>query len=245
MQPAAVSGWIDARGDGGAPRPAPRPVAAEPPPETTRIRLIRITGICVAPQYVADDLLHAEGFTDVEYVPATVGIEAAKALGSGEADITMNFVAPTLMRVDAATRSSCWRGSTSAASSCSGPSGPVDPRPEGEDGRGARAGIQPAHLPRQYGGIRGPRPTQRHQLGRSILGRGDAAPRRGQDRRLPGLSPGPAGTAGEEDRAAWWSTARWTGPGRSISAACGREPGVRPEAPGGHQTGPARDLEGG
>ena len=61
----------------------PAPVAAEPPPETRRIRLIKITGICVAPQYVADDLLHAEGFTDVEYVPATAGIEAAKAVGSG------------------------------------------------------------------------------------------------------------------------------------------------------------------
>ena len=79
----------------------PQPVAAEPPPETRRIRLIKITGICVAPQYVADDLLHAEGFTDVEYVPATAGIEAAKAVGSGAADLTMNFVAPTLMRVDA------------------------------------------------------------------------------------------------------------------------------------------------
>jgi NitT/TauT family transport system substrate-binding protein len=66
-----------------------------------RIRLIRITGICVAPQYVADDLLRAEGFLDVEYVPAIAGIAAAKAVGSGAADITMNFVAPTLMRVDA------------------------------------------------------------------------------------------------------------------------------------------------
>src|SRR5215831_17676951 len=46
----------------------PALVAAEPPPETRRIRLIKITGICVAPQYVADDLLRVEGFTDVEYV---------------------------------------------------------------------------------------------------------------------------------------------------------------------------------
>jgi NitT/TauT family transport system substrate-binding protein len=80
------------------------PVAAEPQPETRRIRLIKITGICVAPQFVADDLLYAEGFTDVEYVPATgltAGIETAKAVGAGAADITMNFVAPTLMRLDA------------------------------------------------------------------------------------------------------------------------------------------------
>src|SRR5207244_12799903 len=80
---------------------ASRPAAADAPPETKRIRLIKITGTCVAPQYVADDLLRAEGFTDVEYVPATAGIPAARAVGSGAADITMNFVAPTLIRVDA------------------------------------------------------------------------------------------------------------------------------------------------
>jgi NitT/TauT family transport system substrate-binding protein len=67
----------------------PAPATAKPPPETRRIRLIKITGICVAPQYVADDLLHAEGFTDVEYIPATAGIEAAKTVGSGTADITI------------------------------------------------------------------------------------------------------------------------------------------------------------
>lgn len=77
------------------------PVAAEPQLETRRIRLVKITGICVAPQFVADDLLHTEGFTDVEYMPATAGIETAKAVGSGAVDITINFVAPTLMRVDA------------------------------------------------------------------------------------------------------------------------------------------------
>jgi len=38
-------------------------VAAEPPPETARIRLYKFPGICLAPQYVAEDLLRAEGFT--------------------------------------------------------------------------------------------------------------------------------------------------------------------------------------
>ena len=32
-----------------------RSVAAEPPPETTTLRLINVGGICLAPQYVADD----------------------------------------------------------------------------------------------------------------------------------------------------------------------------------------------
>ena len=47
-----------------------RRVAAEPPPETTRIRLVQIPGICQAPQYVAEALLHSEGFTEVHYLQA-------------------------------------------------------------------------------------------------------------------------------------------------------------------------------
>jgi hypothetical protein len=42
--------------------------AQEAPPETSTIRLIRNAGICIAPQYVADELLRAEGFTDIQYV---------------------------------------------------------------------------------------------------------------------------------------------------------------------------------
>src|SRR6516164_6578453 len=39
----------------------------EAPPETTTIRLVKIPGICVAPQYVAEELLRTEGFTDIQY----------------------------------------------------------------------------------------------------------------------------------------------------------------------------------
>jgi NitT/TauT family transport system substrate-binding protein len=47
--------------------------AAEPPPETGRIRLSRYSFdvACVAPMWVAEELLRAEGFTTVEYVPMT------------------------------------------------------------------------------------------------------------------------------------------------------------------------------
>ena len=37
----------------------PGSVAAEPPPETTRIRLVQIPSICQAPSYVADELLRS------------------------------------------------------------------------------------------------------------------------------------------------------------------------------------------
>ncbi len=76
------------------------PAVAEPPPETARIRLAEIPGICVAPHYVAEELLRGEGFTDVQYVK--VGSSAIyKAIGAGEIDISMAFVAPCVIEVDA------------------------------------------------------------------------------------------------------------------------------------------------
>ena len=41
---------------------------AEPPPETTKIRLIQVPAICPAPQYIAEELLRSEGFNEVEFV---------------------------------------------------------------------------------------------------------------------------------------------------------------------------------
>ena len=79
----------------------PTPSAAEPPPETTKIRLFKISGICIAPQYVAEEFLRGEGFTEVQYVEAGVGAGLTKALASGEAHLSLNFVAPVILRLDA------------------------------------------------------------------------------------------------------------------------------------------------
>ena len=79
----------------------PKMVAAQPPPETTKIRLIKIAGICIAPQYVAEELLRGEGFTEVQYVETVAGITGARALASGEAHITLSFAAPFIIRADA------------------------------------------------------------------------------------------------------------------------------------------------
>lgn len=49
---------------------APASSRAEAPPETNVIRLPAALGSCVAPLYVAEELLYAEGFTEVRYVPA-------------------------------------------------------------------------------------------------------------------------------------------------------------------------------
>ncbi len=69
--------------------------------ETTRIRLCRDSGLCVAPQYLAEELLRAEGFTDVEYLSDTTEIGTSKLVASGAADINMSFALSTLLRVDA------------------------------------------------------------------------------------------------------------------------------------------------
>jgi NitT/TauT family transport system substrate-binding protein len=54
----------------GAP-PAP---AAEGPLETKTLRLPRTSAICTAPQYVAEELLRAEGFTEVRYVELSASV---------------------------------------------------------------------------------------------------------------------------------------------------------------------------
>jgi NitT/TauT family transport system substrate-binding protein len=73
-------------------------LAAEPPPETTKLRLARTTSICQAPQYVAEALFEAEGFTDVQYVGDPT--YADRTLVSGDAHMGMLFAGPLLMRLD-------------------------------------------------------------------------------------------------------------------------------------------------
>ena len=79
----------------------PTRAAAEPPPETTRIRLVRIPSICQAPQYVAEELLRSEGFTDVQYLQRGGTADIAPALASGEADLNGHFAAPLLISLEA------------------------------------------------------------------------------------------------------------------------------------------------
>ena len=45
-----------------------RPAAAEPPPEVKKIRLVHAPAICLSPQYLAEELLRLEGFSEIQYV---------------------------------------------------------------------------------------------------------------------------------------------------------------------------------
>jgi NitT/TauT family transport system substrate-binding protein len=79
----------------------PRSVAAEVPPETTRLRLVQIPSICQAPSYVAEELLRSEGFTEVHYLKKAGTADIETALASGEADLNGHFAAPLLLRLEA------------------------------------------------------------------------------------------------------------------------------------------------
>ena len=74
---------------------------AEPPPETTRLRLTQTWSICRAPQHLAEEFLPGEGFTHVQYVKLGGTIQTAQVLASGQADLSMQFVGPTILQIDA------------------------------------------------------------------------------------------------------------------------------------------------
>jgi NitT/TauT family transport system substrate-binding protein len=70
-----------------------RALADDAPPETTVIRVRHDPAICVAPLYIAEDLLRAEGFTEIRYVPAVAGVPLTEMLGRGEIDFVAGFTA--------------------------------------------------------------------------------------------------------------------------------------------------------
>jgi NitT/TauT family transport system substrate-binding protein len=74
--------------------------AAEPPPETTTIRWLRSAGLCVAPYYIAEELLRGEGFTEVHQFQTEAQLWTQAVL-SGDVDLVLNFVGPLLVRLDA------------------------------------------------------------------------------------------------------------------------------------------------
>jgi NitT/TauT family transport system substrate-binding protein len=80
----------------------PEPLAADPPPETTTLRLGRNDwDLCMAPQYVAEQLLRDEGFTEVQYIEKDGVVWHEMILASGEADISMALAPTSLIQLDA------------------------------------------------------------------------------------------------------------------------------------------------
>ena len=74
-------------------------LAAAAPPETKRLRLVHAPILCLAPQYLAEDLLRAEGFTEVEYIKWSTGT-GPKLVAEGRADMTMRETPATIPLLD-------------------------------------------------------------------------------------------------------------------------------------------------
>ena len=84
----------------------PLSLHAEPPPETTTVRLADgLGGACVAAQLVARDLLRAEGFSDVRYVVPDWDKEMVQDtsvwFARGEIDFDWNFVPVSIASIEA------------------------------------------------------------------------------------------------------------------------------------------------
>jgi NitT/TauT family transport system substrate-binding protein len=89
-------------------------LAEEGPPEVTTIRIrvddappSMVNGVadsmsCFAPSYITEDLLRAEGFIDIRYVPVTSGPQFAQAFERREIDFSLRFVPGAVRNIDAA-----------------------------------------------------------------------------------------------------------------------------------------------
>ena len=79
---------------------APAALAEEGPLETRTVRLEKDPGICRAPQYVAEALLRAEGFTDIRHVERASSAEINEALAQNEADFGTHYRAELLPAIE-------------------------------------------------------------------------------------------------------------------------------------------------
>lgn len=74
--------------------------AAEALPETTTARMSAGPGICIAPQYVAEELIRAEGLSDFRYVASAPGIAQTDMLTRGEIDFSIDFATALVIPID-------------------------------------------------------------------------------------------------------------------------------------------------
>jgi NitT/TauT family transport system substrate-binding protein len=92
---------------------APKSLHAEPPPETTTVRLAKGVGaVCGAAEYVAQELLHAEGIADFRYVvpdwDKKFEKDTSEWIARGEIDFDWNFAPVSIRSIEAGVRQSSW-----------------------------------------------------------------------------------------------------------------------------------------
>ena len=80
--------------------PTPSVFAADPPPETTKIRLKKSSAICFAPYYVVEAFLKAEGFEDVQYIESEASENSARLMEDGELHFDQDFAGRIIYDID-------------------------------------------------------------------------------------------------------------------------------------------------
>jgi NitT/TauT family transport system substrate-binding protein len=78
-------------------RPA---LADEGPPETTTIKLAYYSNNCLAPLLVAEDLLRAEGFTDIRYVSVPESFTIPELVARGDCHFANTFAGTLVAHMD-------------------------------------------------------------------------------------------------------------------------------------------------
>jgi NitT/TauT family transport system substrate-binding protein len=74
---------------------------AEGPLETSTVRLLKESGVCDAPLYVAEELLRADGFSDVRYVHIEKNNTDAGMVADGKLDFSQSYAPEALRQIDA------------------------------------------------------------------------------------------------------------------------------------------------
>jgi NitT/TauT family transport system substrate-binding protein len=79
--------------------------AAEPSPETTSIRLPAFPAVadCLTPEYIAEEFLRSEGFTDIRFIETGFGPDSSDWLARGEIDFDWNFPPSQVAQIDKGT----------------------------------------------------------------------------------------------------------------------------------------------
>jgi len=77
-------------------------VRAEPPPETNHLRIMYTPAMCVAPQYIAEQFLRIEGFSEVEYVQSINTSDTVAALADNRLDIGVKTTPYLISELDSA-----------------------------------------------------------------------------------------------------------------------------------------------
>ena len=103
-----------------------RSFADEGPPETTTIRLAYYPNNCLAPLLVAEDLLRAEGFTDIRYVSQPESFTFPQMVARGDVHLANSFAGTLVSHMDDGVPvTALWASGSTPRATSSGSSAPM------------------------------------------------------------------------------------------------------------------------